>query len=601
MGLRYKFFAPLCLLTLLSGCGDNSAINSLANLDAAGVNLLLDDLYNAELQLSPTELTSLGLKDKNHLWDDLSDQGTQALYDLHINQLGKLNELNAENFDAKTQLNIKLMKLRLQKSIDDFKWRHHNYPLNQYSAWYEYVPTLLITQHTVDSVTDAEAYISRLGRVQTLLDQLIQQLRTRASLKVTPPKFAFDNAIITCENIISGAPFDNGADSALLTDFKTKVNSLVISEEEKQVLLDRGIRKMKNATYPAYRKLIAFLTALSNAADERAGAWKLPEGDAYYTNRLKYFTTTDLSADEIHQLGLAEVERIKTEMNTIRAEVKFEGDLDQFFEFLRTDSQFTFPNTEQGRADYLQLNVDIIADMTARLPEMFGVFPNAEFEVRPVENYRAEAAGIAFYQPPALDASRPGIYYTNLFKMDDMPSFQANAIAYHEALPGHHMQLAIAQELADLPMFRKLSYNSAYVEGWGLYSELLAKELGFYEDPYTNFGRLNFEMMRAIGLVVDTGMHSQQWTRQQAIDYFTANSAQPLDNITKEIDRYIMWPGQAVSYKVGMLKILELRAKAQQALGEKFDIRGFHDLILGEGALPLNVLEEQIDHWISEQ
>jgi uncharacterized protein (DUF885 family) len=605
MGLRFKLlspiFAPLYALALLTGCGDNTNLTAKTLLDSTKVNDLLDNFYNAELQLSPTDLTALGLKDKNYLWDDISDNGSQVKQDLYISHLNELKLVATDTLDEKTTLSVNLMKLRLQETIENFTWRHHDYPINQIGGWHEYVPTLLITQHSIDTAEDAEAYISRLGRVQTLFDQLIQQLRTRASLKVMPPKFAFDQAITTCENIITGAPFDKGADSPLLADFKTKVTALSVSDEQKQALLEQGISTLENATYRAYRKLIAFLTALSNAADERAGAWKLPDGEAYYANRLKHYTTTELSADDIHQVGLDEVERIKVEMNIIRTELGFDGDLTQFLDFLRIDSQFSFLDSEAGRAAYLQLNVDIIAAMEERLPEMFGVFPKAALEVRPVEAYREAAATAAFYQPPSLDGSRPGVFYTNLNKMANIRTFQVNATAYHEAVPGHHMQLAIAQELTDIPMFRKFSHNSAYVEGWALYAELLAKELGFYQDPYANFGRLDLEMMRAIRLVVDTGIHSKQWSRQQAIDYFYANSAQPMSDIVKEIDRYIVWPGQATAYKIGMLKILQLRANAQRVLGEQFDISAFHDLILSQGAMPLKVLEEQLDAWIVAQ
>ena len=301
------------------------------------------------------------------------------------------------------------------------------------------------------------------------------------------------------------------------------------------------------------------------------------------------------------RLGLAEVKRIHGEMDKIRQQVSFDGDLQAFFDFFRSDKRFFFANTEVGRAEFLKQCEDTIASAKARLPEQFGILPKADLIVKAVEPFREASAGIAFYQPPALDGSRPGIFYANLYDMHAMPNYQIDATAFHEGVPGHHMQIAIAQELTEIPLFRKNGGNNAYVEGWALYTELLAKEMGLYQDPYDDFGRLTLELMRAIRLVVDTGLHSKHWTRQQAIDWFMDNSPNPIEEVAKEIERYMVMPGQATSYKIGMIKILELRGKAKIALGEKFNIRDFHDLILGSGPLPLPLLEEQVNNWLEQK
>ncbi|MEL6189057.1 MAG: DUF885 domain-containing protein, partial [Myxococcota bacterium] len=304
----------------------------------------------------------------------------------------------------------------------------------------------------------------------------------------------------------------------------------------------------------------------------------------------------------IHALGLAEVERIHGEMREIMKKVGFEGDLQAFFTFMRTDPQFYYENDEAGRKAYLEEATAIIDDMRTRLPELFSTFPKAKLVVRRVEAFREKAAGKAFYSRPALDGSTPGTYYANLYNMADMPKYQMAALAYHEGIPGHHMQIALTQELEGIPKFRKFTFFTAYTEGWGLYSELIPKELGLYDaDPYSDFGRLAMELWRACRLVVDTGLHQKRWTREQAIDYLATNTPNPKGDVVKAIERYIVMPSQATAYKVGMLRILQLRAKAERALGSSFDIRPFHDVVLRNGPLPLTVLEEQVDAWIASQ
>ncbi len=312
-------------------------------------------------------------------------------------------------------------------------------------------------------------------------------------------------------------------------------------------------------------------------------------------------TTTEMTASEIHDLGLAEVARIHGEMRAIMQQVGFEGTLQDFFEFTRTDARFFKPNTDEGKAEYLAEATAMIDTMRDALPTVFNTFPQAELEVKAVEAFRERAAGKAFYQRPAPDGSRPGVYYANLYRMQDMPLYQMEALAYHEGIPGHHMQLAISQELTGIPKFRKYGGYTAYTEGWGLYSEYLPKDMGFYEDPYSDFGRLAMELWRAARLVVDTGLHEKKWTREQATEYLLTNTPNPEGDCIKAIDRYIVMPGQATAYKIGMIKILELREDARTRLGDAFDIRDFHDIVLRDGPVPLQILEENVEEWITNQ
>jgi uncharacterized protein (DUF885 family) len=353
---------------------------------------------------------------------------------------------------------------------------------------------------------------------------------------------------------------------------------------------------------PAYEELIAWASADRANSDEIAtGVWKLPDGPAYYVDRLAASTTTAMTADEIHELGLAEVDRIHAEMNAIKRQVGFDGTLQEFFASLRNDPRFLFPNTDEGREGYLQASRDYYGVIEARLPQYFGLLPKAGLVVKRVESFRERPGAAQHYQAGTPDGSRPGTYYVHLIDMMSMPKLELESVAYHEGIPGHHMQISIAQELTGVPMFRTQTGYTAYTEGWGLYAERLAKEMGGFEDPYSDFGRLGAEIWRAIRLVVDTGLHSKGWTEQQAVDYFLANGPTSEGQVRAEIRRYIVTPGQATAYKVGMLKILELRERARAALGDRFDIRRFHDTVLGGGALPLAILERRVDGWIAAE
>jgi uncharacterized protein (DUF885 family) len=461
------------------------------------------------------------------------------------------------------------------------------------------VPAFLINQHQISSVDDAKAYISRLNGVPAVFTQLEKDLEIRADKGIIAPKFVFPHVIDSSKNIIQGAPFEEGEDSTLLADFKRKVNKLEIEEAEKTQLIATATQSLSASVQPAYQHLIDYLVTLEARADTKDGIWKAPQGDELYNVLLKRTTTTDLTADEIHKIGLDEVARIHSEMNAIKEKVGFKGDLKTFMAFMKSDKQFYLPNTEEGKQAYLDDAVKLIDDMKLRLDEVFIVKPKADLLVKRVEAFREKAAGKAFYQQPAPDGSRPGIYYANLYDMEAMPTYQMEALAYHEGIPGHHMQIAISQELEGIPKFRKFGGYTAYIEGWGLYSEYLPKEMGLYQDPYSDFGRLSMELWRACRLVVDTGIHKMKWTRQEGIDYYVNNTPNATSDGVKMVERHIVMPSQATAYKIGMLKILELREAAKVSLGDKFDIREFHDVVLKSGAVPLNVLEGFIDKWVN--
>jgi uncharacterized protein (DUF885 family) len=564
-------------------------------------NALFEEVFMNGVMRSPVYQTYMGIKKDYDKWDDDSEE--RALEDLAIakKDLVRLTAIDRNKLDANTQVSYDLMKQRLEDGIADFKWRYHNYPVNQMFGTHSMVPAFLINQHQITNVEDAKAYISRLNGVTKVFDQLIDSLEIRAQKGIIAPKFVFPHVIESSKNIIKGAPFEKGDDSTLLADFKRKVNKLEIADSEKSALINEATEALKTAIKPSYNKLINYLAKLEKKADTRDGAWKFPEGEAFFNNALARTTTTDLTAKEIHEIGLAEVARIHDEMREIKDKVGFKGDLKAFMEFMKTDKQFYLPNTDEGKEKYLKDATAMIDNMKSRLDELFIIKPKADMIVKRVEAFREKAAGKAFYQQPAPDGSRPGIYYANLYDMEAMPTYQMEALAYHEGIPGHHMQIAIAQELEGVPKFRKFGGYTAYIEGWGLYSELVPKEMGLYEDPYSDFGRLAMELWRACRLVVDTGIHAMKWTRQEGIDYYVNNTPNAKSDGVKMVERHIVMPSQATAYKVGMLKILELREDAKKELGDKFDIRQFHDVVLKNGPVPLNVLEKFVDEWVASK
>lgn len=578
-----------------------------AESESEKANALFEAIFMENVMASPISQTHLGIKTDYDKWDEMGDDADDAALARTKKHLAQLNQIDASKLEGQTLLSYQLLTQRLEQGIKDDKWRHHSYPVNQMYGGHSQIASFLINQHQIGNIEDAKAYISRLQGVPKRLSQLQGALEVRETKGIIAPKFVFPYVITDSKNIITGGPFvaksDSGEkpqDSALWADFKRKVSNLEISDSDKESLLRDAKTALVNDVKPAYDKLIAYMTELETKADNRDGAWKFPQGDTYYNNALARTTTTDMTANEIHQLGLSEVARIHSEMRDIMNKVNFEGTLQEFFKFMREDEQFYYTNDDKGRQAYLTEATALIDTMSSRLDEVFKIKPKAPMIVKQVEAFREKSAGKAFYNNPSPDGSRPGTYYANLYDMKAMPKYQMEALAYHEGTPGHHMQIAIAQELESVPKFRKFGGYTAYIEGWGLYSEYFPKEMGMYSDPYSDFGRLAMELWRACRLVVDTGIHAKKWTREASIEYYVTNTPNAKSDAVKMVERHIVMPSQATAYKVGMIKLLALRDKAKQALGDKFDIRDFHTIVLKNGPVPLDVLESEIDLWIEQ-
>ena len=571
------------------------------------INAKLDDWFEAKftegVKQYPQFMAQLGIKERMDEWNDPSR--AFALEQLDSTRQD-MEELKA-NFDPATldeshKLSYRLYMQQSEDQLDGDKWWHYGYPFNQMFGVHSGIPAFLINNHRIDNIEDAQNYVKRLEGVEAYLGGVLKNSKASAAKGIMPPEFVYGHVVKTAENIVTGAPFDDGDDlNLMLADFKKKVEKLELEDTEKEELYAAAIAALLTSVKPAYTALVTEMKRQEKLTTTDDGAWKLTDGAEFYAYRLNRMTTTDMSAEDIHNLGLSEVARIHGEMRDIMKTVGFEGTLQDFFQYLQDEPRFTYEDSDAGREAYLKEATRIIEVMKTRLDDVFLRTPKADLEVKRVEAFREKAGSKAFYNRPAADGSRPGYYYANLYKIEDMPKYQMEALAYHEGIPGHHMQLSIAQELDGIPKFRKFGGYTAYSEGWGLYSEYLPKEMGFYADPYSDFGRLAMELWRAARLVVDTGLHDKKWTREEAIKYLTDNTPNPENDCTKAIERYIVMPGQATAYKIGMIKILELREEAKEQLGDKFDIREYHDVILAAGAVPLNVMEERVDSWVASK
>ncbi|WAC64179.1 DUF885 domain-containing protein [Pseudoxanthomonas sp. SL93] len=573
------------------------------------LNQWFEKKYEEQLKFSPLQLTFQGRKD---LYDQIDDLSEKAQLDQVAWQKASVEEME-KTFDyAKLsdegKLSYDLWKLQYENARDGLPFLVDGYAFDQMNGAQSFFPTVMISFHKVEEESDYTAYVSRLNASARAFDQLLERARKSAGQGIRPPRFAYEGVIDQSKKVIAGAPFSSGKDSAIWADAQAKADALVkngkVSAERGAALKEEARKALLEQFKPAYERVIAWCEEdLPNAGENATGVGSThPNGKAYYEYQLRQMTTTNMTADEIHALGLKEVERIKGEMTALKDKVGFKGDLDAFFAFIDSDPQFAFPNTDAGRQAYIDEATKAIANIKKELPNYFGLLPKADLEVKRVEAFREQDGAAQHYFPGTPDGSRPGVYYAHLSDMNAMPKPELEVIAYHEGLPGHHMQISIAQELTGVPKFRTQAGFTAYSEGWGLYSEWLAKEMpNTYQDPYSEFGRLSSEMWRAIRLVVDTGLHAKGWTEQQAVEYFDANSAVPLAAIKSEVQRYLIMPGQATAYKVGMIRIQDLRRKAETELGDKFDIKGFHDAVLGGGALPLTLLERRVDQWIASQ
>jgi len=565
------------------------------------LNQWLDERYEEELQQSPITLTVHGRREK---YDQVDDMSMAA----HIESADSLKStFDYNKLSPQGKASYDFWMFRAQSEASERPFLEHGYVFTQDNNIHTFAALFLANYHTVESEADILAYISRIEGFARAGDQLLVRAQSAANKGIRPPQFSYEAVIEQSGQVISGYPFAQGeGDSAIWADAIAKIAALrekgEISTVREEALKLQVRKALLEKMHPHYQRLIAWHKKdIENASVNALGVHALPQGKEYYQRQLHFFTHSDMTAEEVHQLGLDEVARIKGEMDEIREQLGFDDSLQDLFAYVRDDGRFYYPNTDRGREAYLLEVERLLKEMSTRLPEYFGLLPKAALEVKRVEPYRERDGAAQFYQVGTADGSRPGIYYMHLSDMSAYNSTDLETTTYHEGSPGHHMQLSIAKELTEIPAFRNDIGYSAFNEGWALYSELLASEMGAFDDPYNDFGRLVAEIWRAIRLVVDTGLHAKGWSEEQAVQYMLANSAIPEVSVRSEIQRYLVWPGQATSYKVGMLKILALREDARQRLGDKFDIREFHDVVLGGGSVPLPILERAVEQWIASQ
>ncbi|MEQ8771439.1 MAG: DUF885 domain-containing protein, partial [Erythrobacter sp.] len=562
--------------------------------EAETIGQLFEAYDAAILEMSPATKAYRGIRDEDYgRWGEVSDEAERREELMLLYAAAQMRaKYDPAALGEQDALSYRLFDLTAQRSAMLWPFRELGYVFDHRSGPHTRIPAFLINIHRVGSVSDAKAYVSRIDGIGEQLDAYVAEAAERAEAGVMPPDWAYPYMISDVEGLIAA-----GDDNAVLEDFAKKVDALELDAEATAAMKARAASVWNAEALPAYKRLLAELKRQQPMAPADDGVWRFANGEAYYAALLKNYTTTDLTAEEIHEIGLDQVERIHGEMRKIMDRVGFDGDLQDFFEYTRTDDRFYYDTREDYLAD-AQAKLDALE---AKLPDYFGRLPKADMIIKPVEAFREKSAGKAFYQSPAPDGSRPGTYYVNLYNLKDMSRNELEALAYHEGMPGHHLQRALQTELGDIPPFRRFGGWTAYTEGWGLYSEELGKDMGFYEDPYSDFGRLGMELWRACRLVVDTGIHSKRWSREEAIQYLKDNTPNPDGDIVKAIERYIVYPGQATAYMIGKLKIMELRDMAQRELGEDFDYRGFHDIVLLSGPVPLSILEERVGNWVAEE
>ena len=601
MKLARLFTAPVSALalaaTLPAPLAAQEAVadpaSAIAELPAeADIDALFAAYDAATLAGSPQGKAYRGVRDGDYgKWDDPSAAAEERQYALLQQTLAAMRARYGQvELEPQQALSFRLFEALAERRASLHPYRDYGYIFDQMNGAQSQFPAFLINIHRVASEADARAYVERIAGIGAVLDQLTQESRDRADKGVMPPKWVYPYVISDIRNLL-----DAGDGNAILADLATKVEKLDIDDAAKGGLNGGAKDAWWDSAVPAYQRLLAEMERQQAIAPTDDGVWRFEDGDKYYAALLRNYTTTDLSADEIHDIGLRETARIHDEMRAIMAKVGFTGSLQEFFAFTRDDPRFY----HTSREDYLAEADAHLARMTARLPEFFSTLPTDPLVIKPVEAFREKSAGKAFYQRPAPDGSRPGTYYVNLYNLRDMSKNELEALAYHEGVPGHHLQLSIQTQLGDLPAFRRFGGVTAYSEGWGLYTEELGKDMGFYTDPYSDFGRLGMELWRAGRLVVDTGLHHKRWSREEAMQWLADNTPNPPGDIEKAIERYIVYPGQATAYMIGKLKIMELREKARTTLGTKFDIREFHDVILKSGPVPLSIMEENVGQWIA--
>jgi len=558
--------------------------------DPAALHKLFAVEWDYTMEQSPTWASSLGDRRWNDRWPDVSLAAIERRHAHSQDVLKRLAQIDRAKLPPADQLNHDLFRKEYESDIEAHPFGWHLIVLNQRGGIQ--TENELADSLRFETVKDYEDWIARLKGFPTYLDQTMALMREGIRRKVLLPKITMQRVPAQIEKQIVAKP----EDSAFYKPFSKFPSAF--KDTDKARLSKEAQAAIAEGVVPSYRKFKAFFDQeYLPACFDQVGAWQLPRGEELYAFLARRFTTTEYSPEQIHQIGLAEVKRIRSEMETIKAKVGFQGGLPQFFEHLRTDPKFFY---REGR-ELLEATQAMTKRIDPLMVKLFKTLPRIPYGVEPIPDAIAPDTTTAYYRQPAADGSRAGTYFVNLYRPETRPKWEMMALTLHEAVPGHHHQIALAMEQGELPQFRRYGGYTAFVEGWGLYAEFLGEELGLYENPYDKFGQLTYEMWRAVRLVVDTGMHAKKWTRQQAIDYFKANAPKAENDIINEIDRYISWPGQALAYKIGELKLKELRALAAKELGAKFDVREFHDVVLLAGAVPLDILEQRVKGWIARQ
>jgi uncharacterized protein (DUF885 family) len=544
-------------------------------------------------------LEPMGVQFHNAKLDDFSDEFEQTEARWLQRQLRILRSYDRKRMDEQGRLSRDILEWWMADVLDGYHFMYDYYPVTQLDGIHNSLPDFMINTHRVDDLRGAEHYVARISQFDSAFDQVIERMKVRAEKGIVPPVFVIEYVLEDLNDFIAAPPREN----LLYVNLETKLGELEEAEAaKKNQLLEDLAREIESTVCPAYRRLIEFFGELKETATTEAGVWKLPNGEEFYAYTLRHHTTTDTSAEKIHQLGLKEVARIQAEIRAIlESEGLPTGDLQTTMNGLNQQERFLYPDTPEGREQILVDFQAIVDEMDAETDRFLDVRPAVGVKVVPVPEFKEEKASGAYYNSPPLDMSEPGTFFINLRDLTEIPKFGMRTLAYHETIPGHHVQMTIAQSLDELPIFRRVIPFTAYAEGWALYAEKLAVELGYEDDPYDRLGYLTSEVFRAVRLVVDTGIHAMRWTREQAIDYMLANTGMPEGEVTAEIERYIVNPAQACAYKVGELKILELRSRAMDSLGEDFDLKEFHNVLLTNGAMPLSILEQQVDRYIASE
>jgi uncharacterized protein (DUF885 family) len=545
-------------------------------------------------------LEGMGINFHNDDLTDISDARFQKLKKKLDSNYKTLLDYDREKLSKEQQLSYDILKWFLDDAVRREQFMYHDYIITQLQGVHMDLPDFMVNVHQINTKKDAENYIVRLSKFDTKFEQLLEQLTLREEREIIPPRFAVEKALKQTQEFIK----DSAQKNILYTSFKEKTDTIKdLSAEERTALQQKALDEVSKTVYSAYRNLEKYLAHLAEKATGVDGVWKLPDGDKWYAFQLRSNTTTDMTPEEVYQLGVSEVGRIEKEMRIILDSIGVPdtGSVGSILSHLATEPQFLYADDATGKAQCLKDYQTIIDEIDNNMGDIFDMRPKIGVKVEAVPEFKQQGAPGAYYNPPAMDGTRPGIFYANMRSMAEIPKYGMRTLSYHEAIPGHHFQIAIQQELTGVPTFRKVLPFTAYAEGWALYAERLAWEYGFQKDPYSDLGRLQAEIFRAVRLVVDVGIHHKHWTREQAIDYMIEKTGMPEGDVVGEIERYIVWPGQACAYKVGQLKILQLRDYARKELGDKFNIKEFHNVVLMNGSMPLSILEELVKQYVKEK